>query len=78
MKAQCFAQMLKEDNQRIQKYLDSGGDPRAIVIDSLTELDSEEPEHIEMLIAPLEPETHEIVPPDTTEFSPEGWRKATV
>jgi hypothetical protein len=75
MKAQCFAQMLKEDNQRIQKYLDSGGDPRAVVID---EPDPDDAEHIEMLIAPIGPEVHECMPPDETEFPPDGWRKATV
>jgi hypothetical protein len=69
--------MLKDDNQRIQNYLDSGGDPREIVIDTLSPADADEPEHIEMLIAEIGPECHDCMPLDETPLPADGWRQAT-
>jgi hypothetical protein len=79
LKAKCFVQMLKEDNDRIQRFIEEGGDPSEISIETL---DDNEPEHIELNlmkieISPKPPEHHEFMPPDDTELPADGWRPAT-
>jgi hypothetical protein len=77
LKAQCFSNVLKEDNARIQKYLEDGGDPSAVRIDAV---DEAEPEHIELnvvlgVLQARVPE-HPFLPPDETEMPADGWRRA--
>ena len=47
-KAKAFKELLKADNERLQKYIENGGDRKAISID---ELDPNEDSYIEMTIA---------------------------
>jgi hypothetical protein len=79
LKAKCFAQMLKEDNDRIQTFIEEGGDLNEISVDTL---DDNEPEHIEIHLMKIKtsaepPEHHEFAPPDDTELPADGWRPAT-
>ncbi|KAH0786005.1 hypothetical protein GPJ56_010062 [Histomonas meleagridis] len=75
-KAKCFTEMLEKSNQELERFLQDGGDPKLISV----ETDGEEEEtYIEMKVVDgiLEPQTPEIVLPDTTEMPPDTWRKAT-
>jgi hypothetical protein len=56
--------MLKADNERIQIFIEEGGDPDEISIETL---DDNEPEHIELNLMKIglsaePPERHEFVP----------------
>jgi hypothetical protein len=53
LKAKRFSDLLREDNARLQKYFEDGGDHSPITIESLSDSDST---HIEMnrLIGALE------------------------
>jgi hypothetical protein len=77
LKAKYFAQILKEDNQKLTSFLDQGGDPSLISIETL---DENEPVHIEMNVVkgPFEVGVveHPVMDPDQTEFPSDGWRKA--
>jgi hypothetical protein len=39
LKAKLFSQMIREDNARIQKFLNDGGNPNAARIEALDEAD---------------------------------------
>ncbi|EAY17546.1 hypothetical protein TVAG_453740 [Trichomonas vaginalis G3] len=71
-KAAAFAKMLKEDNERIQKFLDEGGDRNEISVDVL---DPNDDQVIEMEIIPgvlesqaQQPEIHEDIQIPASEF----------